>query len=262
MSDQTPTEPQPTADPPHGDDPHPAPNRPSGPRRLFRSRRDRVWAGVAGGLGEYFSVDPVIIRIAFAASVFIGGLGAFAYIAMALFVPAAPAAEGEDPIPAGDRPVWLAWVVGAAAIVFALSWGVWDQRPFHGPLFIGPPLVILALVAGAIWIARGSDSPRFRGPGGVFLRLLVAGVAFAALATAAVFSAWAGATGHGIAVAIAVVVIGAGLILTAATRQRPLADRSRDRDRGAAGDRLRGRRQLPRQRRRPQLHADRARRHP
>ena len=36
-----------------------------GPRRLLRSNRDRMLAGVAGGLGSYFNVDPVIFRIGF-----------------------------------------------------------------------------------------------------------------------------------------------------------------------------------------------------
>lgn len=78
MEDQnTPIQPAPQAT---GSDPRQ-------PRRLLRSRQDRVIAGVAGGLGRYFSVDPVIFRIGFAVSVFFGGLGALAYIALALFVP-------------------------------------------------------------------------------------------------------------------------------------------------------------------------------
>ncbi|CAN5537009.1 hypothetical protein BH10ACT11_BH10ACT11_12670 [soil metagenome] len=213
MSEQTPTEPQSLPEPPRD-------GGPSAPKRLFRSRRDRVWAGVAGGLGEYFSVDPVIIRIAFAFSVFIGGLGAFAYVAMALFVPAAELAPGETPPPRGDRPPWIAWVVGGVAIVIALSWGVFDHGPFHGnldgPFWIGPPLLLLALVAGAIYIVRGAGPRAPRGPGGVLLRILIAAVAFGALIVAAVFSAWAGATGHGVAVAIVVVLIGVALIATAA----------------------------------------------
>ncbi|MDQ1461292.1 MAG: hypothetical protein QOI08_2776, partial [Actinomycetota bacterium] len=47
-----------------------APPPPPGGRRpqrlLRRSRTDRVGAGVAGGLGEYFSVDPVLFRVLFA----------------------------------------------------------------------------------------------------------------------------------------------------------------------------------------------------
>src|SRR5207244_12929356 len=38
-------------------------SEPKGPRRLLRSRSDRMILGVAGGLGRYFNVDPVIFRI-------------------------------------------------------------------------------------------------------------------------------------------------------------------------------------------------------
>src|SRR6187200_1004718 len=57
------------------------------PRRLLRSTGDRVIAGVAGGLGRYFGVDPVIFRIGFALSLFFGGLGGLAYLLLAVFVP-------------------------------------------------------------------------------------------------------------------------------------------------------------------------------
>lgn len=212
MSDQMPTEPQPLPGPSR-------PEEPRGPKRLFRSRTDSVLAGVAGGLGEYFSVDPVIIRIAFAISLFIGGLGAFAYLAIAIFVPATPLAPGETPPARGDRPPWVAWVVGGLAIVVAISWGIFGRGPFNGhdfdgPFWIGPPLLLLALVAGAVYVARGSTHGR-GGPGGVLLRLLVAAVAFGALCTAALFSAWAAATGHGVAIAIVIVGIGVALIATA-----------------------------------------------
>src|SRR5215831_5058731 len=42
------------------------------PRRLLRSRQDRMLAGVAGGLGRYFNVDPVIFRIGFVIAPFVG----------------------------------------------------------------------------------------------------------------------------------------------------------------------------------------------
>jgi len=34
-------------------------------KRLYRSNRDAMVAGVAGGLAEYFNVDPTLIRLAF-----------------------------------------------------------------------------------------------------------------------------------------------------------------------------------------------------
>jgi phage shock protein C len=50
------------------------------PRQLERSRDDRVIAGVCGGLGEYFGVDAVLIRIAALVLVFAGGAGVLLYI--------------------------------------------------------------------------------------------------------------------------------------------------------------------------------------
>lgn len=33
-------------------------------KRLYRSRHDRIFAGICGGVGEYFGVDPTLIRVA------------------------------------------------------------------------------------------------------------------------------------------------------------------------------------------------------
>jgi phage shock protein C len=56
-------------------------------RKLYRSRSDRKLWGVCGGLAEYFNVDPTIVRIIAVASLFVGSLGFWIYIIMALVVP-------------------------------------------------------------------------------------------------------------------------------------------------------------------------------
>src|ERR1700760_523081 len=56
------------------------PSAPSPRRQLRRSRTDRVGAGVAGGLGEYFAVDPVLFRVLFATAAFFGGAGLLGYL--------------------------------------------------------------------------------------------------------------------------------------------------------------------------------------
>src|SRR6059036_129 len=56
-------------------------------RRLTRSSNDRVIAGVAGGLGRYFKVDPVVVRLAFIVGSFFGGAGLVSYGAAWLLVP-------------------------------------------------------------------------------------------------------------------------------------------------------------------------------
>ena len=58
-------------------------------KSLTRSKTDKVVAGVCGGLGEYFSVDPVIIRLIFVVVTMLGGAGVLAYIVMWIIVPEA-----------------------------------------------------------------------------------------------------------------------------------------------------------------------------
>ena len=55
--------------------------------RLYRSRDDRILAGVAGGVAEYFGLDPSLVRIAWALLAFLGGFGVLLYIVMAIVVP-------------------------------------------------------------------------------------------------------------------------------------------------------------------------------
>lgn len=62
----------------------------SRPQRLCRSRTDRVLAGVAGGLGYYFQVDPVLFRLAFVFLAFVGGAGILMYLVGWLVIPEAP----------------------------------------------------------------------------------------------------------------------------------------------------------------------------
>lgn len=57
-------------------------------KRVYRSKQDRKIAGVCGGLGDYFDIDPVFFRLVFLLSIFAGGLGALAYLVMWIMVPA------------------------------------------------------------------------------------------------------------------------------------------------------------------------------
>ena len=55
--------------------------------RLYRSETNRVIAGVCGGLGEYFNIDPIIIRIIFILITIFGGSGILIYIILWLVIP-------------------------------------------------------------------------------------------------------------------------------------------------------------------------------
>lgn len=56
-------------------------------KQLFRSESNRVLAGVAGGLGEYFAIDPVLIRIIFVLLTVFGGGGVIIYIILWILIP-------------------------------------------------------------------------------------------------------------------------------------------------------------------------------
>ena len=57
------------------------------PRKLYRSRNQRMLAGVCGGLAEYFNVDATMIRVLFLALAVFGGSGLVIYMVMWLIVP-------------------------------------------------------------------------------------------------------------------------------------------------------------------------------
>lgn len=55
--------------------------------RLYRSRKNRMIAGVAGGLAEYFEVDVILVRLLWVLSVLLGGTGILAYIIAVIVIP-------------------------------------------------------------------------------------------------------------------------------------------------------------------------------
>ena len=60
--------------------------RPLSTRKFYLSDKDRKIAGVCGGLGEFFQVDPIIFRILFVVLSF-GGIGIFLYLILWLIAP-------------------------------------------------------------------------------------------------------------------------------------------------------------------------------
>lgn len=59
-------------------------------RKLYKSRNNRVFSGVCGGIGEYLNVDPVVVRVIWLILVFAFGTGILAYILCLLIMPNAP----------------------------------------------------------------------------------------------------------------------------------------------------------------------------
>lgn len=128
--------------------------------RLRRSRSDRYIAGVAGGLGRHFDIDPTIIRVLLVVLSFFGGAGILVYGVIWLFVPE----DGEDRAPVELNPEVLKIVLivtGAVALMIVFgtpflnhSWGFGFPFPL---LVIG--LVVVAIVATRDQRRRNSPAP-------------------------------------------------------------------------------------------------------
>lgn len=58
--------------------------------KLYRSRKEKIIAGVCGGLAEYFGIDPTWIRLAFVLFFFLAGSALLVYLIMWLIVPLRP----------------------------------------------------------------------------------------------------------------------------------------------------------------------------
>ncbi len=64
-------------------------------KKLYRSRESRVIGGVCGGIGEYFEIDPVIVRLVFLILFFVFGVGLITYIIAWIIIPDKPLDQAE-----------------------------------------------------------------------------------------------------------------------------------------------------------------------
>jgi phage shock protein C len=69
-------------------------------RRLYRCRQNRVLAGVAGGVAEFFDLDPTLVRVLWFVSIFFGGFTLVLYLGLAIIVPLEPTQADAEGAPA------------------------------------------------------------------------------------------------------------------------------------------------------------------
>lgn len=143
-------------------------------RRLERSSSERMLAGVCGGLGRYFELNPTFFRVGFVVLTLLGGAGVLVYLAAALVMPG----EGKERSLAEqvlterkERPwplIGLA-IAGVALLVLLSRATLW---PTAGAGWV----LVLLIGLAVLWVSR---SDRW---GGRILRVLVA-LVVATLAT-------------------------------------------------------------------------------
>ena len=121
-------------------------------RTLRRSSTDKVIAGVAGGIGAYFGIDSVIVRIAFILLTFLGGAGPFLYLIGWLALPTDDSPSVVAKALGGNSPNRFRNLLAVALIGF----GLLITANLSGDLFdlfidvwsIAPYLALILIAAG------------------------------------------------------------------------------------------------------------------
>jgi phage shock protein C len=111
----TPAEGRAPREPPRGEPPPRAEEEPQ--RVLRRSAGDRMIAGVAGGLGRYFGIDPTLVRIAFVLLLFAGGSGLLLYVIGWIVMPEERPGDAVGPPPQQRVPAAGTELVGLILLV-------------------------------------------------------------------------------------------------------------------------------------------------
>ena len=65
-------------------------------KKLYRSNKDAMLGGVCGGIAEYFTIDPVIIRLLFGAAAILGGSGILLYFICWVLIPEKPRGQMDE----------------------------------------------------------------------------------------------------------------------------------------------------------------------
>lgn len=63
-------------------------------KKLYRSRTERWLAGVCGGLGKYFGIDPTLVRVIFVLFALTFGSGFLIYLVLWIVIPLEPLEAG------------------------------------------------------------------------------------------------------------------------------------------------------------------------
>ncbi|HAD81597.1 MAG: hypothetical protein A2509_09570 [Candidatus Edwardsbacteria bacterium RIFOXYD12_FULL_50_11] len=122
------------------------------PKRLYRSGRDRVIAGICGGLADYFDIDPLLIRIIFMILALAGGLGIIIYLAAWLIVPGQSLSAGQretPPTPEERNPNMRrnpsGAVFGILVIILGIGLLLNNYGLFYFKLSLIWPLILIAI---------------------------------------------------------------------------------------------------------------------
>ena len=126
------------------------------PRKLYKSRQNRVIDGVCGGLSEYFCVDPTLIRVGWVILALLWGAGIVAYVIAMIVMPRQPEGEAQKKAQEGTKQntrMWWAALLILAGLILLLQTHI--PGPYHLWFWwrpLGRLLWPLLLVLVGLWI--------------------------------------------------------------------------------------------------------------
>lgn len=136
------------------------------PKKLYRSISDRYFAGVCGGVAEYFEIDANIVRILWAIACFLGGTGLIAYIAAWIIIPENPSDALATPAKTAENKRNLGLFLGAAMILLGVAMLADHYRwqfdfPFFFPFFEPGILFAIIIIAAGVYLIfrKPSETP-------------------------------------------------------------------------------------------------------
>ena len=121
--------------------------------RLYRSRADRMLAGVCGGLADYFEIDPTLVRVVYAVVTVLTGVlgGLVLYVLLSVIMPQAAASDSDDMAPPSAGRLASAGLVlvilGVLLLVAnygVLAWWTWARM-----------WPVILIVGGLVLLVRG-----------------------------------------------------------------------------------------------------------
>lgn len=117
-------------------------------KRLYRSRNNKIIAGICGGIAEYFDIDPVIVRLLMVL-LFIYGVGLIIYILGWIMIPIEPIEATQETIEIDDEKKRREKL---GAIILIIIGVVLIFGEFYNMSFIWKLAVPITIIAAGIYI--------------------------------------------------------------------------------------------------------------
>ncbi len=132
-------------------------------KKIYRSQKNKVIGGVCGGIGEYFDIDPVLIRLIFIILFFSAGVGFLGYIIAWIIIPEKPLDKANIEVENDEETIKrkkakrtkvIGYILFGLGIFFILN--LW----FNINLKLSPEFLAIAIILiGLILIFKNKSKP-------------------------------------------------------------------------------------------------------